>query len=112
MLEFIFIISFFILIFLFNYYSMKKNLLTNKTGELHQSLTSDDVVPLLGGVYLFYGFFIILYQLSLTNIFLISTFFLIGFFSDLKIIKSPNFRLVFQFIVVAIFHKHPYVKFP
>ena len=103
MLEFIFIISFFILIFLFNYYSMKKNLLTNKTGELHQSLTSDDVVPLLGGVYLFYGFFIILYQLSLTNIFLISTFFLIGFFSDLKIIKSPNFRLVFQFIVVAIF---------
>ena len=103
MLEFIFVISFFILIFLLNYYSEKKNLLTNKTGELHQSFTSSEVVPLLGGVYLFYGFFIILYQLSLINVFLISSFFLIGFFSDIKIIKSPNFRLVFQFIVIAIF---------
>ena len=103
MFEFIFLISFFILIFLLDYYSKKKNLLTNKTGEFHQSFTSSEVVPLLGGVYLFYGFFIILYQMSLINVFLISTFFLIGFFSDLKIIKSPNFRLIFQFIVIATF---------
>ena len=103
MLEFIFIISFFILIFLLNYYSEKKNLLTNKTGELHQSFTSSEMVPLLGGIYLFYGFFIILYQLSLINVFLIAIFFLIGFFSDLKLIRSPNFRLVLQFIVIAIF---------
>jgi UDP-N-acetylmuramyl pentapeptide phosphotransferase/UDP-N-acetylglucosamine-1-phosphate transferase len=103
MLEFIFLISFFFLIFLLDYYSKKKNLLTNKTGELHQSFTSSEVVPLLGGLYLFYGFFIILCQFSSINIILISTFFLIGFFSDLKIIKSPNFRLIFQFIVIATF---------
>jgi len=103
MLEFIFVISFFILTFLFNHYSKKKDLLTNKTGELHQSFTSNEVVPLLGGIYLFYGFLIILYKLSLINVFLISTFFLIGLFSDLKLIKSPNLRLVFQFIIIAIF---------
>ena len=84
MLEFIFVISFFILIFLLNYYSEKKNLLTNKTGELHQSFTSTKVVPLLGGVYLFYGFFIILYQLSLINVFLILFFFFDWFFFRFK----------------------------
>ena len=103
MIEFIFVILFFILIFLLNHYSKKKNLLTNKTGDLHQSFTSSEVVPLLGGIYLFYGFFIIFYELSLINVLLISVFFLIGLFSDLKLIKSPNFRLVLQFIVISIF---------
>ena len=37
------------------------------------------------------------------NILLISVFFLIGLFSDLKLIKAPNFRLVLQFIVISIF---------
>jgi UDP-N-acetylmuramyl pentapeptide phosphotransferase/UDP-N-acetylglucosamine-1-phosphate transferase len=103
MIESIFVISFFILIFLLNHYSKKKFLLTNKTGDLHQSFTSSEVVPLLGGIYLFYGFFIIFYELSLMNILLISVFFLIGLFSDLKLIKAPNFRLVLQFIVISIF---------
>ena len=103
MTQSIFIISFFILIYLLNHYSKKKNLLTNKTGDLHQSFTSSEVVPLLGGIYLFYGFFIIFYELPLMNILLISVFFLIGLFSDLKLIKSPNFRLVLQFIVISIF---------
>ena len=103
MIESIFVISFFILIFLLNHYSKKKSLLTNKTGDLHQSLTSSEVIPLLGGIYLFYGFFIIFYELSLMNVLLISVFFLIGLFSDLKLIKSPNFRLFLQFIVISIF---------
>jgi len=92
-----------IFIFLFalaiNYFFQKKKLLCSFTGEIHQRYTSKENVPLTGGIILF--FFIIKvffneFQDLQVFLFLIL---LIGIFSDLKLIKSANKRLVYQIII-------------
>ena len=92
-----------IFILIFNKFLLKKNFLISITGDVHQKFASYSKVPLTGGVLIFLGY---LYFLNKDNYLYISFSFailILGFFSDLKIIKSAFRRFFFQAILVITF---------
>ncbi len=92
-----------IFILIFNKFLLKKNFLISITGDVHQKFTSYSKVPLTGGILIFLGY---LYFLSKDNYLYISFSFavlILGFFSDLKIIKSAFRRFLLQAFLVMIF---------
>ena len=95
MINYIYILSIIIFIYLTNNYFIKKKMLQNATGELHQSFTSNKKIPLSGGIYLIISFLLLFSQITLINKIIILIIYLIGFFSDIKILKSPYLRLIF-----------------
>ena len=81
----------------------KKNFLISDTGDFHQKFTSKKKIPLTGGIFfLISSIYYFDYQLSLFYLFGISIFSL-GFFSDLKILKSAKIRLFLQVFLVYFF---------
>ena len=86
-----------------NFYLVKKNLLINVTGDLHQKFASKHKVPLTGGILIFlttlyfYNFLPILFFLYFTLVFLL------GIFSDLHLIRSAKIRFLIQIIIVISF---------
>ena len=96
----IYLISLVILISLVNQYCLKKNYLLSETGDIHQKFTSKNKIPLTGGIFLYLGLlFFFNYLNSLLLLFSILIL-LLGFISDLKLIKSANKRLLIQILVV------------
>ena len=92
-----------ILIYFFNSYIVKKKLLTNFSGENHQKFLGTKNSPLSGGIFLILFLLIIFIQTDLlTYVFLIFIF-MLGLFSDLKIITLPLRRLFYQFILILLF---------
>ena len=93
-----------LLIFLLNFFLLKFKFLLSNTGDQHQNFITKKNVPLMGGLLIFLSFIIIFSDnLTLTlNFFLISIF-LLGMFSDIKLIASANKRLIFQSIITFIF---------
>ena len=89
--------------FIFNQFLLKKNFLISITGDVHQKFASYSKVPLTGGILIFFGY---LYFLNKDNFFFISFSFavlILGFFSDLKIIKSAIRRFFIQSFLVIMF---------
>ena len=103
MIEYIYFIPIILIIFLLNNFLIKKKLLLNITGEPHQSLTSKINIPLSGGIYLIISFLIFFDQFTLLNKLIIICFYLVGFFSDIKFLKSPLLRLFLQVFFTFIF---------
>ena len=92
-----------ILIYFFNLYIVKKKLLTNFSGETHQKYLGTKNSPLSGGIFLILFLSIVFIQKDLiTYIFLIFIF-MLGLFSDLKILSLPLRRLFYQFILILLF---------
>ena len=92
-----------ILIYFLNNLFIGKKILLNTTGELHQNLTSKKKIPLTGGIYIFLSFLLFFYEFSFLNKIIIFSFYLVGFFSDIKILKSPLLRLLLQIFIIFIF---------
>lgn len=92
-----------ILILQLNKYLLKKNILINDSGDVHQKFTSKLKTSLTGGLFILvsllieHQYFQLLYSCAIFFIFIL------GIFSDLKLIKSAKSRLVFQFLIVFIF---------
>lgn len=91
----------FALIVVFNFLFLKFNFLLSNTGEKHQNFATKSSVPLIGGILILLSF-IIIYKESLILIYyyLLISIFLLGLFSDAKIITSAKIRLVLQFIII------------
>ena len=53
---FIYLSTLLIFILFINKFLLKKNILINETGDLHQKFSSKSSVPLTGGVFIFLGF--------------------------------------------------------
>ena len=90
-----FYITYTILIIFINFYFKKKNFLSNYTGDAHQLFSNQKNIPLLGGIFLifpmlFANFENMFYSLSIILIFLV------GIFSDRKILISPQKRFLFH----------------
>ena len=96
-------IFFIILVYLINFYFIKKNILPSFSGDKHQRLASDKSIPLSGGIFLICGFFVIFFNSFQVYLIFLSLIFLIGLFSDFKILKSAKIRLFLQSIVILIF---------
>ena len=97
----LFILSLF---FLLKFFLLKFKFLLSNTGDQHQKFTTNENIPLIGGLLIFLSFILIL-NVNLTLIlssFLLSVF-LLGMFSDIKLIASANKRLVLQSIIIFIF---------
>ena len=92
------------LIFILNFFLLKFKFLLSNTGDQHQNFITKKNVPLIGGLLIFLSFILILSN-NLTLIlssFLISVF-LLGIFSDIKLVASANKRLILQSIIIFIF---------
>ena len=93
MIFYTYLIFIIFLILFINNLLIKKQVLLNLTGESHQSFTSKKKVPLTGGIFLILSFLLLFHEVSIINKLIILVFYLIGFFSDIKFLKSPiNFR--------------------
>ena len=80
----------------------KKGLFSNYSGDKHQSFSNAGNIPLSGGIFLIFPI-IFFYSNNLVLIFFLSLIFLIGFFSDRKILVSPKKRFFFQFVSILSF---------
>ncbi len=88
---------------LINIIIKKKKLLPNYTGNIHQRFVGREVVPLSGGIFIFGVFLIIFYKDYTFFCIALSLIFLLGFFSDIKFLSSPKYRLLFQVLIVFLF---------
>ena len=80
----------------------KKGLFLNYSGDNHQSFSNVGNIPLSGGIFLIFPI-IYLYSNDLILVTFLSTIFLLGFFSDRKILVSPKKRFLFQVISILLF---------
>ena len=93
----------FFLILIINIIIKKKKLLPNYTGNMHQRFVGREVVPLSGGIFILGVFLIIFYKDYTFFCIALSLIFLLGFFSDIKFLSSPKYRLLFQVIIIFLF---------
>ncbi len=98
----IYITYYLIFIFSLNFYIKKKKLLKSNTGSVHQTFANHSA-PLVGGGYIFLPlvfFYFNEYQILFTAFI---SFFLLGLFSDLNIIRSAKKRFFLQISILFLF---------
>ena len=82
--------------------SLQYNILLNYSGDNHQKYTSSYRIPLIGGS-IFFSFLLIFIDIDyLIKLFLFFIY-ILGIFSDLKLLESPIKRLLFQFLIIIFF---------
>ena len=95
-------ISLIIFIFFLIKFCHKYLILKNYSGDKHQKYTSSQHTPLIGGIIclLFIFFFI---NLNLVIKLFLSSIFIVGILSDLKILVSPIKKLLLQLVIIIFF---------
>ena len=97
-------ISFYVYLLLVTLLSLilkKKGMFLNYSGDIHQSFSNKKNIPLTGGLFALIPIVFFLNDLVI-NFFIVSIY-LIGFFSDRKILVSPKKRFLIQCILVLLF---------
>ena len=97
---FIFLFFLIILIIFINKFFLQKNLLISETGDVHQKFASKSKIPLTGGLMIFLGYLYFLDDSVLSFIFFSFLIFILGILSDLKAIKSANFKFILQILII------------
>ena len=97
---FIFLFFLIILIIFINKFFLQKNLLISETGDVHQKFASKSKIPLTGGLMIFLGYLYFLDDSVLSFIFFSFIIFILGILSDLKAIKSANFKFILQILII------------
>ena len=92
-----------IFVYLINSFFLKKNILINETGDLHQKFASKSKIPLTGGIFIFLGYLYFLDNNILSFILFSFLIFALGIVSDLKLIKSPNLKLFIQIFIILFY---------
>ena len=95
----IIIISFFVFYFL-NIFLIKKKILLNYNGSIHQKYSGLTNVPLTGGILIFFSIMYLYFKEIESVIFLFSFLFILGLATDLKILASPKLRFIVQTILI------------
>ena len=99
---FIYLSTLLIFILFINKFLLKKNILINETGDLHQKFSSKSSVPLTGGVFIFLG--ILFYYDGIYSFILFSLAILVlGILSDLKLIRSAKKKLLLQIFFILFY---------
>ncbi len=102
MIYFLTIVLFF-LILAVNTIIKKKKLLPSYTGDMHQRFVGKQIIPLSGGIFITWVFLLIFYKDYILFCTTLSLIFILGFFSDIKFLKSPKYRFFFQSLIIFIF---------
>ena len=79
----------------------KRGILLNYSGDVHQSFSNKKNIPLTGGLFILIPIVFFLNDL-LINSFIVSIY-LVGFFSDRKILASPKKRFLIQCFLILLF---------
>ena len=79
----------------------KRGILLNYSGDVHQLFSNRKNIPLTGGLFILIPIAFFLNDL-LINFFIVSIY-LVGFFSDRKILASPKKRFLIQCLLVLLF---------
>ena len=79
----------------------KKGILLNYSGDVHQSFSNKKNIPLAGGLFILIPI-VFFFNDLLINCFIVSIY-LIGFFSDKKILVSPKNRFLIQCLLILLF---------
>ena len=99
-MNYFYILAIPLIIYFVNNFIKHMNLLPSLSGERHQLFVEQNNIPLSGGIIILLTFFFI--EKFNINLFLIFIF-LIGFFSDLRVIKSPRVRFFLQVLCIFLF---------
>ena len=83
-----------------NNFLIKKKILLNYSGSIHQKFSGLTNVPLTGGIFIFLSILYLYYNEIDTIIYLFSFLFILGLATDLKIIASPKIRFLIQTILL------------
>ncbi len=98
----IFYYIYLLLIIFCSVFFKRKELFLNYSGDDHQSFSNVGNIPLTGGIFLILPI-IFFYSNDLILISFFSAIFLIGFFSDRKILISAKIRFFFQIFLIISF---------
>jgi len=98
----IFYYTYLLFIVIFSIFFKKKGFFLNYSGDNHQSFSNKGNIPLSGGIFLIFPL-IFFYVNNVILILFICIIFLIGFFSDRKILVSPQTRFFFQILSILLF---------
>ena len=79
----------------------KKGILSNYSGDVHQSFSNKKNVPLAGGIFILIPIIFFLNDFFI-NCFIISIY-LVGFFSDRRILVSAKKRFMIQCLLILLF---------
>ncbi len=102
-MNYIYIVAIPLIIYFVNTFIKYKNFLPSLSGEKHQLFVEQKSIPLSGGVIIIITFLLIeKFNVDFFYFFLFFLF-LVGFFSDLKIIKSPRNRFFLQLFLIFLF---------
>ena len=89
-----------IFILFVNKFFLQKKILINETGDIHQKFASKTQIPLTGGLFIFLGYLYFLNDNVLSFILFSFAIFILGILSDLKFIKSANFKFIIQITII------------
>ena len=92
-------LAYIVLILSLSVYFKKKKYFSNYSGDKHQLTTNENNIPLVGGIFLIIPIIFTNPNNFILN-FLLILIFLIGFFSDRKILTSPILRFTLQLIII------------
>ena len=97
---FFYLLTLTIFILFINKFLLLKNILISETGDIHQKFASKSPVPLTGGLFIFLGYLYFLNEKIFSFILFSFIIFVLGIFSDLKIIKSAKKRFLLQIFLI------------
>ena len=97
----IFLYIYLLLVLLLSLIFKKRGILLNYSGDVHQFFSNRKNIPLIGGLFILIPIVFFLNDL-LINSFIVSIY-LVGFFSDRKILASPKKRFLIQCFLILLF---------
>ena len=92
-----------IFIYYINFYIAKYGYFLNYSGENHQKVLGIKNTPLSGGIFLILFLSIVFLEKDIITYIFLILIFLLGLFSDLKILSVPTSRLFYQSILIILF---------
>ena len=97
---FFYLLGLTIFVLFINKFLLHKKILISETGDIHQKIASKSKVPLTGGLFMFLGFFFFSDERIFSLLLFSFIIFILGVFSDLKIIKSARIKFLLQILII------------
>ena len=97
---FFYLLGLTIFVLFINKFLLHKKILISETGDIHQKFASKSKVPLTGGLFMFLGFFFFSDERIFSLLLFSFIIFILGVFSDLKIIKSARIKFLLQILLI------------
>ena len=92
-----------VLVYCINFYIIKNGYILNFSGENHQKILGTKNTPLSGGIFLILFLSFIFWDKNIITLIFLILIFVLGLFSDLKVLSVPSRRLFYQSILVVLF---------